>query len=77
MTIGIIGFVALVSIVAGAIASVVGFGIGSLLTPVVAVHFGTDLAIASVALPHLAGGSCEGGRSGGSSTLGSSFASVS
>lgn len=60
MTIGIIGFVALVSIVAGAIASVVGFGIGSLLTPVVAVHFGTDLAIASVALPHLAGGLLRG-----------------
>jgi uncharacterized protein len=60
MTIWIAGFAALVSIVAGAIASVVGFGIGSLLTPVVAVRFGTDLAIAAVALPHLAGGLLRG-----------------
>jgi hypothetical protein len=56
MTIGFTGLAALVSFAAGAVASVVGFGIGSLLTTVVAVRFGTDFAIAMVALPHLAGG---------------------
>lgn len=60
MTVGFTGLAALVSFVAGATASVVGFGIGSLLTPVVAVRFGTDLAIAAVALPHLAGGLLRG-----------------
>jgi uncharacterized protein len=60
LTIGFTGLAALVSFVAGATASVVGFGIGSLLTPVVAVRFGTDIAIAAVALPHLAGGLLRG-----------------
>jgi hypothetical protein len=36
MTIGFTGLAALVSFAAGAVASVVGFGIGSLLTTVVA-----------------------------------------
>jgi uncharacterized protein len=53
---------AVVSFVAGAAASTVGFGIGSLLTPVIAVRFGTDLAIAVVALPHLSGGLLRGWR---------------
>lgn len=46
----------------GATASVVGFGIGSLLTPVIATRFGIDTAIAAVALPHLAGGVLRGWR---------------
>ncbi len=42
----------LVALIAGAIASVSGFGIGSLLTPVVSVETGTKLAVAIVAIPH-------------------------
>lgn len=45
---------AVVGFVAGAIASVSGFGIGSLLTPVLAVRVGTKLAVAAVSIPHLA-----------------------
>ncbi len=52
--------IAAVSFVAGATASVVGFGIGSLLTPVIAVRLGADVAVAAVALPHLAGGVLRG-----------------
>jgi uncharacterized membrane protein YfcA len=44
---------AVVGFVAGAIASVSGFGIGSLLTPVLAVRVGTKLAVAAVSIPHL------------------------
>jgi uncharacterized protein len=43
------------SVVAGAIASISGFGIGSVLTPVLATQFDVRLAIAMVSLPHLAG----------------------
>lgn len=50
------------AIAAGATASVVGFGIGSLLTPLLAARYGTDAAIAMVALPHLAGGALRGWR---------------
>jgi uncharacterized protein len=57
-----IGLVVFVSFVAGATASIVGFGIGSLLTPIVAARFGIDLAIAAVVLPHLAGGLLRGWR---------------
>ncbi len=42
-----------VGILSGATASVVGFGIGSLLTPLFAVPLGTNLAVASVTVPHL------------------------
>jgi uncharacterized protein len=45
--------VAFASIVAGAVASVVGFGIGSLLTPLFAVRVGTQLAVATVSIPHV------------------------
>jgi uncharacterized membrane protein YfcA len=41
--------------IAGAIAAVAGFGIGSLLTPVLALETGTKLAVAAVAIPHLVG----------------------
>jgi uncharacterized membrane protein YfcA len=45
---------AVVGFVAGAVASVSGFGIGSLLTPVLAVRVGTKLAVAAVSVPHAA-----------------------
>ena len=41
-----------VAVFSGATASVVGFGIGSLLTPLLAVELGTSVAVAAVALPH-------------------------
>src|SRR5438094_2411977 len=46
---------AIVGVVAGGIAAVAGFGIGSLLTPLLALQVGTKLAVAAVSLPHLAG----------------------
>jgi uncharacterized membrane protein YfcA len=42
------------SIAAGTIASVAGFGIGSILTPVFALRVDMKLAVAAVAIPHLA-----------------------
>jgi uncharacterized membrane protein YfcA len=47
--------VSLAGLLAGAIAAVTGFGIGSLLTPVFAGQTGTKLAVAAVAIPHLIG----------------------
>jgi uncharacterized protein len=47
--------VAVAGMCAGLIAAVSGFGIGSLLTPVLAVHVDTRLAIAAVSVPHLIG----------------------
>lgn len=41
------------ALVAGAVAAVAGFGIGSLLTPAVAVSVGVKVAVVLVALPHL------------------------
>src|SRR5256714_5548864 len=46
---------ALAAVIAGAIASISGFGIGSVLTPVLSTQFDVRLAIAMVSLPHLAG----------------------
>ena len=46
---------ALAAVVAGMVASVAGFGIGSLLTPVLAASVGTKTAVALVALPHMGG----------------------
>src|SRR5438132_8375130 len=43
------------AVIAGEIASISGFGIGSVLTPVLAIQFDVRLAIAMVSLPHLAG----------------------
>jgi uncharacterized membrane protein YfcA len=40
---------------AGAVAAVAGFGIGSLLTPLLALETGTRLAVAAVAVPHFIG----------------------
>lgn len=45
----------LAAVVAGAIAAVTGFGIGSVLTPVLATQLDVRLAIAAVSLPHLVG----------------------
>jgi hypothetical protein len=44
--------VLLVGILSGAAASLVGFGIGSLLTPLLALRFGTSVAVAAVTIPH-------------------------
>ena len=46
---------AVAALIAGAIASISGFGIGSVLTPVLSSQFDMRLAIAMVSLPHLAG----------------------
>ena len=43
-----------VAVLSGATAAVAGFGIGSLLTPLLALRFGTATAVALVALPHAA-----------------------
>lgn len=44
--------VLIVAVLAGATASVVGFGIGSLLTPLVAIRYGMPTAVALVSIPH-------------------------
>jgi uncharacterized protein len=41
-----------VAIVSGATAALVGFGIGSMLTPLFALRLGMDTAVAAVAIPH-------------------------
>ena len=46
---------AIAGIVAGAIASLSGFGIGSILTPLLASWIGTKLAVALVSIPHFIG----------------------
>jgi uncharacterized protein len=43
------------SVIAGALAAVTGFGIGSLLTPILALQVDTRLAVAAVSIPHLFG----------------------
>jgi len=47
--------VAAAGLAAGAIASVAGFGIGSILTPLLSLHLGTKLAVAAVSIPHVVG----------------------
>src|SRR5437764_101662 len=44
-----------VAVIAGAIAAVAGFGIGSVLTPALALETGTKLAVAAIAIPHFVG----------------------
>jgi uncharacterized protein len=41
-----------VAVVAGSVASLAGFGIGSLLTPILATQFPLKIAVAAVAIPH-------------------------
>ena len=43
------------SVIAGGLAAVTGFGIGSLLTPILAMQVDTQLAIAAVSVPHVVG----------------------
>ena len=45
----------LCAVLAASIAAVTGFGIGSILTPVLALRVGTSLAVAAVAIPHFVG----------------------
>ena len=42
----------LLAFAAGAIASIAGFGIGSLLTPLLTIPYGAKLAVAAVSIPH-------------------------
>src|SRR5579872_141897 len=42
-------------ILGGAIAAISGFGIGSVVTPVLAIRTGTKLAVAAVSIPHFLG----------------------
>jgi len=44
----------ILAVLSGGTASVAGFGIGSLLTPLLAATFGTATAVAAVAIPHAA-----------------------
>lgn len=46
---------AAVGVLAGGVAAVTGFGIGSLLTPALALAVGTKLAVAAISVPHLIG----------------------
>ena len=46
---------AIAGALAGAIAAISGFGIGSVLTPLFAVSLGTKVAVAAVSIPHLIG----------------------
>jgi uncharacterized membrane protein YfcA len=43
------------AVLAGAVAAVTGFGIGSLLTPVLAMSVDTRVAVAAVSIPHVVG----------------------
>lgn len=47
--------IAVTSVVAGGIATVTGFGIGSLLTPAFAIWHDPKVAVAAVSIPHLVG----------------------
>lgn len=47
--------VAIAAVIAGGIASLAGFGIGSILTPLLATAYGTKLAVTAVSVPHLLG----------------------
>ncbi|APV43394.1 hypothetical protein Dform_00028 [Dehalogenimonas formicexedens] len=48
-------FLALVAVIAGAVASLAGFGIGSLLTPLLAVKTGISVAVAAIGVAHFTG----------------------
>jgi len=44
-----------VAVLGGIVASIAGFGVGSLLTPALSLRTGIKLAVAAIAIPHLAG----------------------
>lgn len=46
---------AIAGIVAGAVASIAGFGIGSILTPLLSLSFDAKVAVAAISIPHLLG----------------------
>lgn len=48
-------FLTILSFIAGAIASIAGFGIGSLMTPMLTVKLGANLAIAAISISHFLG----------------------
>ncbi|MFN3326855.1 MAG: TSUP family transporter [Bryobacteraceae bacterium] len=48
-------FIGLAAFFAGGVAAIAGFGIGSILTPLLGLQIGVKLAVAAVSLPHLAG----------------------
>ena len=43
------------AVIAGGLAAITGFGVGSVLTPALAIETGTRLAVAAVAIPHFVG----------------------
>lgn len=47
--------VAVASALGGVVATLAGFGIGSVITPLLAVRYGMKLAVAAVAIPHVIG----------------------
>jgi hypothetical protein len=49
------GAVLVISSIAGALAAVTGFGIGSLLTPLLALQVDTRVAVAAISVPHVIG----------------------
>jgi uncharacterized protein len=51
----LLALVAVVGVLAGGVAAVAGFGIGSLLTPLLALQTGTQLAVAAISIPHAIG----------------------
>src|SRR4029078_6829746 len=50
----LLGVLFVLAVLSGSTAAIAGFGIGSLLTPVLAARFGTQIAIAAVTIPHAA-----------------------
>ncbi len=50
-----IWWLGLVAIIAGAVAALAGFGVGSLLTPLMAIKTGIGVAVAAVSIPHFLG----------------------
>jgi uncharacterized membrane protein YfcA len=54
VTLWFLAAVTVVAVLSGATAAVVGFGIGSLLTPLLALRVGMPMAIAAIAVPHAA-----------------------
>jgi uncharacterized membrane protein YfcA len=57
-----IALVGVAALIAGAVASVAGFGIGSILTPLVGARFGVQLGVAMVGIPHFAATALRGYR---------------
>ncbi|MFZ2855222.1 MAG: hypothetical protein WAZ34_14060 [Rhodocyclaceae bacterium] len=52
----------LVGVIAGAITALAGFGIGSLLTPLLSLTVDTKLVVAAVSIPHFFGTARRSGR---------------